>query len=147
MTTFRDIASSETDPEAWITAALMKALDSNLDAVCEGAPGAPRISGSQAPVVQTNALYDQAVTYAKIADANIGHVKLNMATASASYSFGSGGGNLNVSLNPLSFFPSHNGTNATIFIEGGGASADLPAVRINASGAATGAIYWRYIQP
>jgi hypothetical protein len=43
--TYRAIAASETNPQAPITAALMKALDANLDAVAEGATGAPRVQG------------------------------------------------------------------------------------------------------
>lgn len=40
MSTHRDIASTETDPQAPITAALMKALDDNLDAAFQGDPTA-----------------------------------------------------------------------------------------------------------
>lgn len=43
MPTHRDIAPTETDPQAPITAALMKALDENLDAVVDDDPTAPKI--------------------------------------------------------------------------------------------------------
>lgn len=43
MATYRSIASTETDPQAPLTAALMKALDDNPTAITEGASGAPRI--------------------------------------------------------------------------------------------------------
>lgn len=127
-----------------VTLQMLRALRDNPIAIIEGAPGAPRIAGQQGPAVQTGGLTDLCVTEAKLAG-SIGHLKLKTAVASASYSFGSGGGTLNVALDALSFFPSHNGANATVTIEGGGASPDLPAVKITASGAATGAIYWRYM--
>jgi len=41
MATYRDIASTETDPQAPITSALMKALDANVDATAEGATDSP----------------------------------------------------------------------------------------------------------
>lgn len=44
MATYRDIATTEHDPQAPITAALMKALDANVDAVAEGATGAPLVA-------------------------------------------------------------------------------------------------------
>lgn len=43
MPTHRDIAPTETDPQAPITAALMKALDENLDAVVDDDATAPKI--------------------------------------------------------------------------------------------------------
>lgn len=58
MPTHRDIAPTETDPQAPITAALMKALDENLDAVVDDDPTAPKIRrrhsiGGVAAVTQT----------------------------------------------------------------------------------------------
>lgn len=44
MATYRAIAATETDPEAPITSALMKALDGNATAIAEGAAGAPKIA-------------------------------------------------------------------------------------------------------
>lgn len=41
MATFREIATTETDPQAPVTSALMKALDDNVDATAEGAVDAP----------------------------------------------------------------------------------------------------------
>lgn len=43
MTTYRAIASTETDPQAPGTSALFKALEANPTAITEGASGAPRI--------------------------------------------------------------------------------------------------------
>lgn len=43
MTTYRAIASTETDPQAPETSALFKALEANPTAIAEGASGAPRI--------------------------------------------------------------------------------------------------------
>ena len=43
MAVYRSIATTETDPQAPVTAALMKALDANATAITEGASGAPRI--------------------------------------------------------------------------------------------------------
>lgn len=44
MATYRSIATTETDPQAPLTAALMKALEANPTAITEGASGAPRIA-------------------------------------------------------------------------------------------------------
>ena len=43
MTTFRTIASTETDPQAPVTSALMKALEGNTLAIAEGDATAPRV--------------------------------------------------------------------------------------------------------
>lgn len=43
MATYRSIAPTETDPQAPITSALMKALEANPTAIAEGAAGAPRL--------------------------------------------------------------------------------------------------------
>ena len=43
MTTYRAIAASETDPDAPLVAALMKAVADNPTAITEGAVGAPRV--------------------------------------------------------------------------------------------------------
>jgi hypothetical protein len=45
MATYRDIASTETDPQAPLTSALMKALDDNPTAIAEGALNAPKVQG------------------------------------------------------------------------------------------------------
>jgi hypothetical protein len=45
MATYRSIATTETDPQAPITSALMKALEANPTAISEGATGAPRVLG------------------------------------------------------------------------------------------------------
>lgn len=42
--TYRSIAASETDPQAPVTSALMKALADNPTAIAEGAAGAPKIA-------------------------------------------------------------------------------------------------------
>ena len=44
MTTYRAIAASETDPDAPLVAALMKAVADNPKAITEGAVGAPRVA-------------------------------------------------------------------------------------------------------
>lgn len=44
MATYRAIATTETDPQAPVTSALMKALEANPTAITEGASGAPRIA-------------------------------------------------------------------------------------------------------
>ncbi len=49
MATYRSIAATETDPQAPVTAALMKALDANPTAIAEGAPGAPVLTSSWFP--------------------------------------------------------------------------------------------------
>lgn len=41
MATYRSIASTETDPQAPVTSALVKALEANPTAIAEGATGAP----------------------------------------------------------------------------------------------------------
>lgn len=49
MATYRSIAATETDPQAPITSALMKALDANPTAIAEGAAGAPLAVGAWYP--------------------------------------------------------------------------------------------------
>lgn len=68
MATYRSIAATETDPQAPVTAALMKALDMNVDATAEGATGAPVLSATWHPFDMINVgdgatglLYDRAV--------------------------------------------------------------------------------------
>lgn len=45
MATYRSVASTETDPQAPVTSALMKALEANPTAIAEGASGAPKVMG------------------------------------------------------------------------------------------------------
>lgn len=56
--TYRAIASTETDPQAPITSALMKALDGNATAIAVADAGAPRVvpAALQAPGVSSGAI-------------------------------------------------------------------------------------------
>ena len=56
MTTHRNIASTETQPEAPLTGALMKALALNLVATMEGAAGAPRLLDAAHPTFAAGAV-------------------------------------------------------------------------------------------
>ena len=49
MATYRDIASTETDPDSPVTATLMQALDDNPTAISEGATTAPYSGGALHP--------------------------------------------------------------------------------------------------
>lgn len=68
MATYRTIASTETDPDAPITSALMKALQSNVEAIREGDATAPKI--------QNNAVADGTFHGSKMQDGSIGSWKL-----------------------------------------------------------------------
>lgn len=62
MTTYRAIASTETDPQAPLTASLMKALQSNPLAIQEGDPTAPKIQLAAFPGIVGNARVDHSGT-------------------------------------------------------------------------------------
>ena len=78
-------------------------------------------------------------------DASVSRVKLKTGTNSGSYSWGSSGGTTTISLDAYSFFPSHSGVADSVKIEGGGASADLPAITFSDLSTASGTVRWRYI--
>jgi len=127
MTAYIAITDAETDPEAPLTSELAKKWRDNPIAISEGSTGAPKVQR------------------AAVQDAAINRVKLSTGTNSGSYSFSGSGGTTTISLDAYSFFPSHSGNADSVKIEGGGASADLPAITFSDLSTASGTVRWRYI--
>lgn len=80
MATYRTIATSETNPQAPVTSALMKALDANPTAIAEGASGAPRVDGRALGGVCLGSLTLSSISWAAVTDLDrVGFVRLGLA--------------------------------------------------------------------
>ena len=84
MASWTDIPNSSLETGAPARSVDALAFRDNPIAIAEGATGAPRITGSQGPVVQTNGLYDECVTNAKIANDAVTNAKISIGTRSFS---------------------------------------------------------------
>ena len=76
MADWTNIANTALQPGAPVRSIDGVALRDNPIAIAEGAAGAPRIAGQTGPAVQTNGIFDGAVTNAKIANRTIRGIKL-----------------------------------------------------------------------
>lgn len=130
MTDYVDIDLTNLEPGDPLTDTIMQAIVSNLLAVVEGS-----LTGDVAP-----RLTEQALDHSPV-----NRQALKTGTSSVSYSFGSNGGSQTITMDPYSFFPANDGTNAAS-ISHAGSSANLPALRVSSSGAASGTVRWRFIE-
>lgn len=133
MTTYTPILGVETDPGKPVKSDLAKRWSDNVLAIIEGDASAVS-AGKQ-------------VARPALVDAVVNRVKLDTGTASQAWSTTAGGGDLNIAMNPYSFFPAHNNTSgvATLSIGNTGTNADLPRARVQIGGVGSGTFYWRYI--
>jgi len=76
MATWTNIANTSLEPGSPARSVDAFALRDNPIAIAEGAAGAPRIAGQQGPAVQTNGLFNGAVTNAKIANGAVTTAKI-----------------------------------------------------------------------
>ncbi len=97
MTTYRTIASTETDADSPVTVQLMTALADNPTAIAEGASGAPRVDGRALDVVLNNSVVnipqaDAGGTTVLITNTDLTNISYVMITGFADLggSFGSG---------------------------------------------------------
>ena len=75
MADWTNIANTALQPGAPVRSIDGVALRDNPIAIAEGAAGAPRIAGQTGPAVQTNGIFDGAVTNAKIANSAVSRLK------------------------------------------------------------------------
>lgn len=149
MPEYQEILDSEVEPEAPLTSSLGVRFRDNPLAVWEGAPSAPRIAGQQGPAVNTDGLFDSAVTTAKINNGSVTAEKINIQQRSFSGTL-SGGASTTFSIsdeNPL--FPRLT-TSAQDDVSMGGESAPGTGARIRISNTVDTAerdyaVVWRYI--
>ena len=80
MADWTNIANTALQPGAPVRSIDGVALRDNPIAIAEGAAGAPRIAGQTGPAVQTNGIFNSAVTNAKIANGAVNSAKLATGT-------------------------------------------------------------------
>ena len=85
MADWTNIANTALQPGAPVRSIDGVALRDNPIAIAEGAAGAPRIAGQTGPAVQTNGIFDGAVTNAKIANSAVTNNKLQPPTAGTNF--------------------------------------------------------------
>ena len=154
MPEYQEILDSEVEPEAPLTSSLGVRFRDNPIAVWEGAPSAPRINGQQGPAVNTNGLFNSAVTQAKLASNATGRSELKTGTNSVSGTLAVDGTET-INLTDYALFPSmhdEGGIGGPIRVEfsgdsGSGASSPKFSIR-NLSGTASidYSVAWRFVQ-
>ena len=154
MPEYQEILDSEVEPEAPLTSSLGVRFRDNPLAVWEGAPSAPRINGQQGPAVNTNGLFNSAVTQAKLASNATGRSELKTGTNSVSGTLLSGEVE-SINLTDYALFPSMHkasegrGPIRVEFSADGGSGASSPKFSIRNADADLSVDYsvaWRFVQ-